>query len=139
MSPSNPESRRNIRSIPKLSQSLPSRTSKTSQKLVLIPDEQRHGGSPPPNSGSEDRTTEPPDNNLDLQAQISRSRAELMPKEKRAREFSRMTAYFICEEFDLPAVAKFLRKITRSSQDYTMRRCMFHIHYHCYRELTACV
>lgn len=110
VSPSNPESRRNIRSIPKLSQSLPSRTSKTSQKLVLIPDEQRHGGSPPPNSGSEDRTTEPPDNNLDLQAQISRSRAELMPKEKRAREFSRMTAYFICEEFDLPAVAKFLRK-----------------------------
>jgi len=109
VSPSNPETRRNIRSIPKLSQSLPSRTSKTSQKLVLIPDEQRHNGSPPPNSGNDERMTEPPDS-LDIQAQISRSRAELMPKEKRAREFSRMTAYFICEEFDLPAVAKFLRK-----------------------------
>ena len=108
ISPSNPESRRNIRSIPKLSQSLPSRTSKTSQKLVLIPDDQRQGGSPPPNG--DDLSAESADNSLDLQAQISRSRAELMPKEKRAREFSRMTAYFICEEFDLPAVAKFLRK-----------------------------
>ncbi|KAI5970773.1 sif3 [Candida margitis] len=110
ISPSNPESRRNIRSIPKLSQSLPSRTSKTSQKLVLIPDEQRHGGSPPPSSGNEDRLIQPLDSSLDIQAQISRSRAELMPKEKRAQEFSRMTAYFICEEFNLASVAKFLRK-----------------------------
>ena len=39
--------------------------------------------------------------NAELQAQMMRSRAELMPKEKRAEEFSRMTAYFICEEFNL--------------------------------------
>ncbi|CAX40557.1 sporulation protein, putative [Candida dubliniensis CD36] len=96
------EPRRNIRSIPKLSQSLPSRTSKTSQKLVLIPDHQR-SPSPPTSSAHETASAE-------LQAQMMRSRAELMPKEKRAEEFSRMTAYFICEEFNLTEVAKFLRK-----------------------------
>ncbi|RCK65557.1 Sporulation protein RMD8 [Candida viswanathii] len=83
------EQRRNIRSIPKLSLSLPSRTSKTSQKLVLIPEEQRQGSPPeaiPTNRGG-----------VDAEGEAS-------------REFSRMTAYFICEEFNLSEVAKFLRK-----------------------------
>ena len=100
------EPRRNIRSIPKLSQSLPSRTSKTSQKLVLIPDHQRLPS--PPTSSMHDTGNLAA--NAELQAQMMRSRAELMPKEKRAEEFSRMTAYFICEEFNLTEVAKFLRK-----------------------------
>ncbi|KAF6069122.1 hypothetical protein FOB64_003470 [Candida albicans] len=100
------EPRRNIRSIPKLSQSLPSRTSKTSQKLVLIPDHQRSPS--PPTSSMHDTGNSAA--NAELQAQMMRSRAELMPKEKRAEEFSRMTAYFICEEFNLTEVAKFLRK-----------------------------
>ncbi|EMG47349.1 hypothetical protein G210_2333 [Candida maltosa Xu316] len=116
MSPSSPppqptqsqlssEPRRNIRSIPKLSSSLPSRTSKTSHKLVLIPDSQRSPS--PPTAATQDSTST---TSAELQAQMMRSRAELMPKEKRAEEFSRMTAYFICEEFDLNDVAKFLRK-----------------------------
>lgn len=99
--------KRSIRSIPKLSQNLPARTSKTSQKLVLIPDDNNEGlgpqmsqhmGSPPP----ADRSEAP---------QIKRSRAELMPKEARAQEFSRVTAYFICEEFDTAALIDFLQNV----------------------------
>lgn len=97
-----PERRNNIRSIPKLTQNLPTRTSKTSRRLVLIPDE--HGapllaqrvGSPSPNE------------RVDVLAQ--RSRAELMPKDTRAQEFSRVTAYYICEEFNVEAVSAFLEK-----------------------------
>lgn len=93
--------RRNI-----LSQNLPARTSKTSQRLVLIPDE--HGGqhvsrmdSPPAVPAMDQRATE-------LQFQLQRSRAELMPKEARAKEFSRVTAYYICELFNLEALMDFL-------------------------------
>ncbi|KAK6460963.1 nuclear division protein [Scheffersomyces coipomensis] len=102
--PSDASLRRNIRSIPKLSQSLPSRTSKTSQKLVLIPEQQRYNSPPPQSVPSSLNTPQ------DLQSQIQRSRAELMPKDVRAQEFSRMTAYFICEQFNLVAVSKFLRE-----------------------------
>lgn len=115
----NPQARLNVRSIPKLTQSLPPRTSKTSQKLVLIPDQHqqqsRVNTSPPPMSlaahpSATSPNMSPQPTNPDLQAQMTRSRAEMMPKEARAQEFSRMTAYFICEEFNLPAIAKFLRK-----------------------------
>lgn len=97
--------RRNIRSIPKLSQNLPARTSKNSQRLVMIPDELGMQHSPhridsPPLSG-ESRTAT---------SMIQRSRAELMPKEARAKEFSRVTAYYICEEFNLEALSDFLAK-----------------------------
>ncbi|KAK6458371.1 nuclear division protein [Scheffersomyces xylosifermentans] len=108
---SNNGGRRNIRSIPKLSQSLPSRTSKTSQKLVLIPEQQRfHTNSPPQLPSSIGSSSQSGAVGPDLQAQIQRSRAELMPKETRAHEFSRMTAYFICEQFNLEAVSKFLKE-----------------------------
>lgn len=96
--------RRNIRSIPKLSQNLPTRTSKNSQRLVLIPDEIGMAHSPhridsPPASGE---ARAPP--------MIQRSRAELMPKENRAKEFSRVTAYYICEEFNLEVLSDFVAK-----------------------------
>ncbi|KAI5949586.1 RMD8 [Candida jiufengensis] len=109
-SPTSQEVRRNIRSIPKLSTSLPTRTSKTSQKLVLIPDQLRQNSPPLTSDSEESLLIQTQQQQPDLSAQILRSRAELMPKEKRAQEFSRVTAYFICEEFNLPAVAKFLRK-----------------------------
>lgn len=96
--------RKNIRSIPKLSQSLPTRTSKTSQKLVLIPEQQKINS--PPNVQPLIQLAPIAS---DLQAQIQRSRAEIMPKENRAHEFSRMTAYFICEQFNLEAVISFLK------------------------------
>lgn len=98
--------RKNIRSIPKLTQNLPTRTSKTSQRLVLIPD---HYGPQLPrvdvlNSIQDSRAAE-------LQFQLQRSRAELMPKEIRAKEFSRVTAYYICEEFKLQVLMDFLTKV----------------------------
>ncbi|CAH6723761.1 sporulation protein Rmd8p [[Candida] jaroonii] len=83
-----------MRSIPKLSNPLPTRTSKKSQKLVLIPDE-----------SNEVTYLSPPE-----YPSIQRSRAETMPKERRAQEFSRMTAYFICEEFNLELLKTFLIK-----------------------------
>lgn len=94
---------RNIRSIPKLSQNLPARTSKNSQRLVLIPDD--HGPIP--------RLDAPSPPNLDpktadISPQTYRSRAELMLKDARAKELSRVTAYFICEEFNLEALLVFL-------------------------------
>ncbi|GEQ67172.1 hypothetical protein JCM33374_g835 [Metschnikowia sp. JCM 33374] len=94
--------RRNI-----LSQHLPARTSKNSQRLVLIPDEHggssiSRGGSPPTLNSSDQRNSH--------QFQLQRSRAELMPKEIRAKEFSRVTAYYICEEFNLSALMTFLEK-----------------------------
>ncbi|KAF3986990.1 hypothetical protein FT663_04638 [Candidozyma haemuli var. vulneris] len=97
--------RRNMRSIPKLSQNLPARTSKTSQKLVLIPDE--HGIVSGPSSPQ--RVGSPPPLDRPDTPQIQRSRAELMPKEARAQEFSRVTAYFICEEFNTTALIEFLQ------------------------------
>lgn len=95
--------RRNIRNIPNLSQSLPARTSKNSQRLVLIPDE--HGPIPRLDSNS------PPNADVkvaELPQQTYRSRAELMLKDARAKELSRVTAYFICEEFNLEALLDFL-------------------------------
>lgn len=97
--------RRNIRSIPKLSQNLPARTSKTSQKLVLIPDEHQSS----PGSSLPQRMGSPPPLDRSDPPLIQRSRAELMPKEARAQEFSRVTAYFICEEFDNTALMEFLK------------------------------
>ncbi|CAH2355590.1 sporulation protein Rmd8p [[Candida] railenensis] len=112
--------RKNIRSIPKLSQSLPSRTSKTSQKLVLIPEQQqqihsyRHGStSPPPMSIHQQSQQQYPNSSAistHLQAQIQRSRAELMPKEAREHEFNRMTAYFMCDQFNLSGVSNFVKE-----------------------------
>lgn len=101
--------RRNIRSIPQLLSSLPSRTSKTSHKLVLIPEQQRllSPTHPPQAQPISDIASPPPP---EYQHQIQRSRAEIMPKEARAHEFSRMTAYFICQQFDLKAVSNFLKE-----------------------------
>lgn len=118
--------KRNIRSIPKLTQLLPLRTSKTSQKLVLIPDEDgdrspgsrslklavlassEQGGLSLLGMGSRRRHS-PPEDTSAMTPEIDRLRAELMLKDERAHEFSRTTAYFMCEEFNLLAVSKFLK------------------------------
>lgn len=97
--------KRNIRLIPKLSQNLPTRTSKNSQRLVLIPEEP--GSVHVPSSVDHQQLGDaragagsPPI--------IQRSKAELMPKEARAKQFSRVTAYYICEDFNLAALADFV-------------------------------
>lgn len=76
-------------------QPLPSRTSKTSQKLVLIPDEDEEN-----------------ENELghSVNAKGARSKAEKMSKEKRGRKLSRVTAYLVSDGFNLKTTAKFLKK-----------------------------
>lgn len=76
-------------------QPLPSRTSKTSQKLVLIPDEDEEydheiGGPRPSKS--------------------ARSKAEKMSKEKRGKKLSRVTAYLVSDGFNLKRTAQFLKE-----------------------------
>lgn len=104
--PNMDQQRRAMRSIPKLSQNLPTRTSKTSHRLVLIPDEHE-----PTVARIHSPPISPDHRAAELQLQMQRSRAELMPKETRAKEFSRVTAYYICEEFNLEALSKFLEKV----------------------------
>lgn len=99
--------RKNIRSIPKLTLNLPTRTSKTSQRLVLIPDQ--YSGSQAPRVDVLQAAQDP--RSAELQFQLQRSRAELMAKELRAKEFSRVTAYYICEEIKLSVLADFLTKV----------------------------
>lgn len=74
-------------------QTLPSRTSKTSEKLVLIPEE-------------EDREYVTPQGTV---IQSSRSKAERMSKEKRERKLSRVTAYLVSDVFNLKETSKFLK------------------------------
>ncbi|OWB74281.1 hypothetical protein B5S31_g4068 [[Candida] boidinii] len=86
------------RNIPQMIKQLPSRTSKTMQKLVLIPDEtEKYEYS--------DSTTD----NI-FQGAYVRTRAENLPKEKRANEYARVTAYLISEGFNLKLASKFLAK-----------------------------
>ncbi|OBA16991.1 DUF155-domain-containing protein [Metschnikowia bicuspidata var. bicuspidata NRRL YB-4993] len=91
--------RRNV-----LAQHLPARTSKNSQRLVLIPDDAGRG------DGASGLLGAPDPRPALLQGQLQRSRAELMAKETRAKEFSRVTAYYICEEFSLAALMAFVEK-----------------------------
>lgn len=100
-SPSLDQKRRNI-----LSQHLPARTSKNSQRLVLIPD--IHGSQ---QSRGNPMSALPEQRNQEPQFQVQRSRAELLPKDARAKELSRVTAYYICEEFNLQSLLCFLEKV----------------------------
>jgi uncharacterized Rmd1/YagE family protein len=86
------------RTYSKQFQGLPARTSKTSQKLVLIPDDEEDegdaGSTRSMGSGKKNKT--------------SRSKAERMSKEKRGKKVSRVTAYLVSERFDLTQTSKFL-------------------------------
>lgn len=93
------------RSIPKLSLQLPARTSKNSQRLVLIPE---RSALPPPQLLLPPPTQAHPLHPL-LLLPPPPSRAELMPKDMRAHSLRRLTAYFICDQFDITLAAKFLR------------------------------
>ncbi|GMF97881.1 unnamed protein product [[Candida] boidinii] len=86
------------RNIPQMIKQLPSRTSKTMQKLVLIPDE-----------GEKYEYSDSTTDNI-FQGAYVRTRAENLPKEKRANEYARVTAYLISEGFNLKLASKFLAK-----------------------------
>lgn len=93
------------RNIPKLTQSLPSRLSKKSQRLVLIPDEEE-------TLYYELVQQEKTWDQIDPKRLHSyqRSRAEKLTKQQRAKECPRVTAYLIADGFKLKMTSKFLRK-----------------------------
>lgn len=92
-----------------LLQSIPARTTKLSEKLVLIPEDTK------PNGfrfvDDEDMLGPPlPYEDSEEQAENKRTFAERLPKDRRADRYSRVTAYCISDGIRLVAVASFLRK-----------------------------
>ncbi|CDK25627.1 unnamed protein product [Kuraishia capsulata CBS 1993] len=89
-------------SIPKLAKTLPLRTSKTSERLVMIPDHEIE-------SFDEYHRTSTTENVFTGDLYV-RTKAEQMSKEQREEEYSRVTAYLIADGFDLKLTSKFLAK-----------------------------
>lgn len=83
--------------IRKMINTLPIRTSKTSQKLVLIPED----GSVPPTRGALERREQP--------TFVKRNPTERIPKSSRDHRLSRITAYNLAEGFNLKLLSKFLK------------------------------
>lgn len=91
--------------VPQYTRNLPTRTSKSTQRLVLIPDEtKKELGIDETDSGSTSTT-----DNI-FQEIYSRTRAEQMTKDQRQLEYPRVTAYLISEGFNLNLTSKFLAK-----------------------------
>lgn len=92
---------------PRMAPGLPSRTTKMSERLVLIPEE----GAPNFRFEDEDEDRPPLDEELggDIDAFAKRSYAERVPKDKRTEKFPRVTAYCISDAVRLKAAADYLR------------------------------
>ncbi|ODV61446.1 Rmd8p, partial [Ascoidea rubescens DSM 1968] len=84
--------------------SLPIRTSKTSQKLVLIPDVKHTNLNLNPSFNHQI-----PPSNVSSKKIPKKTKAEKMPKEIRSQNFPRLTAYYISEEIDLNLSISFLK------------------------------
>lgn len=91
--------------VPQYVKNLPSRTSKVTGKLVLIP-ENEVGTLANDMDNSKDKSTT---DNI-FQEVYERTKAERMTKDQREQEYPRVTAYLIAEGFNLKLTAKFLAK-----------------------------
>ncbi|KAH3670728.1 hypothetical protein OGAPHI_001243 [Ogataea philodendri] len=106
-------SRSGPRMVPQYYKTLPTRTSKTSQKLVLIPDHDQVPYSIDDDEAAllrnheigEETTTDNIFNSTHV-----RTKAEKLSKEQRADVYPRVTAYLISEGFNLNLTSKFLSK-----------------------------
>ncbi|KAG0676123.1 hypothetical protein C6P40_001434 [Pichia californica] len=87
--------------VPQYVKNLPSRTSKVTQKLVLIPENEQ--------KTSHDSLDKSTTDNI-FQEVYNRTKAEKMTKEQREQEYPRVTAYLIAEGFNLKLASKFLAK-----------------------------
>ncbi|VEU21250.1 DEKNAAC102162 [Brettanomyces naardenensis] len=101
-----------VRPIPQFMRALPSRSSRSIERLVLIPDEatlaETHPETGEATLGREAKSEATTDN-IFLTG-YKRTRAESMSKERRELEYPRVTAYLIAEGFNLKLTAKFLAK-----------------------------
>ncbi|KAG7756579.1 hypothetical protein KL911_001381 [Ogataea haglerorum] len=106
-------SRSGPRMVPQYYRTLPTRTSKTSQKLVLIPDNDQVPYSVDGDEASllrgQDVGEETTTDNIFNSSHV-RTRAEKLSKEQRANVYPRVTAYLIAEGFNLKLTSKFLSK-----------------------------
>lgn len=95
-------------------QHIPARSSKTSEKLVLIPET---AGSPPddksPPEDNDDDEAPPSDADLakrQIRSSRDKSYAERLPKARRAEKLARVTAYCTSQSSRLRATAAFVRE-----------------------------
>lgn len=102
------ESRKTFRTPSRLTQALPVRTTKLSEKLVLIPEDIK-----PPFQLEEDKNESGPplDESFDTitPSNTRKTYAERLPKERRTEKFPRVTAYCISDGIRLAATARYLR------------------------------
>ena len=99
------------RSVPVSSLHIPVRSTKVSEKLVLLPET---AGSPPDDRlSSEDSDAAPPKDDELARRRSSKigdkSYAERLPKARRADKLPRVTAYCMAQSFKLRATADFIR------------------------------
>lgn len=87
--------------VPQYAKTLPTRTSKITQKLVLIPENE---------TGDSSTTQEKSTTDNIFQEVHTRTKAERLTKEQRENEYPRVTAYLIAEGFNLKLTSKFLAK-----------------------------
>lgn len=99
------------RGLPITTAHIPSRTSKVSEKLVLLPD----AGSPPDDGsvlGEDDEAAPPNDEEIARRRKGrygDKSYAERLPKARRAETLARVTAYCTAQSFKLRSTAEFIR------------------------------
>ncbi|ORY70207.1 Sad1-interacting factor 3 [Pseudomassariella vexata] len=95
-------------------QNMPSRTTRISEKLVLLPvtDEKAHGSDEELEDEEENRPLK--DEELDVLKKRGglrgKSYAERLPKVQRTEKFSRLTAYCTAQSYKMKATSEFLRK-----------------------------
>lgn len=100
-----------IRPMPQFLRALPKRSTKSLQKLVLIPDRTTLANSQPEfvSNGTRRLSTEHKVEDIFLNG-YKRTKAESLTKEQRELEYPRVTAYLIAEGFNLKLTGKFLEK-----------------------------
>ncbi|EME45911.1 hypothetical protein DOTSEDRAFT_147721 [Dothistroma septosporum NZE10] len=96
------------RGVPLTAAHIPTRSSKTSEKLVLLPETEEE-----PDSPEEDEDRAPPtDEELKRRRKAGKSEAERLPKSQRIAhpQLARVTAYCTAQSYKLKSTAQFVRE-----------------------------
>lgn len=102
--------RKPARIPPRVTQNIPQRTTKLSEKLVLIPEDIAPGFK----FDDDDADSSPPPDEEEAMMSVSsdtrKSYAERLPKDRRTNKFPRLTAFCVSDAIRLPATAEYLRE-----------------------------
>ncbi|KAF8241642.1 DUF155-domain-containing protein [Wilcoxina mikolae CBS 423.85] len=117
----NPPRPVNPRRVVNQGQTLPSRSSKVSEKLVLIPETEEEEGrwdyqeadEEGPIRDDEEESRQSPEEGAETAGRLPprKSYAERLPKNRRADKFSRVTAYCTADAYRLQNASKFLKEV----------------------------